>query len=202
MQFPVFSQAGRFFAAPIAAISTDFSNLVKSFVTAVFWLSGILWGVDSMHNKLAHQLLMLNPVTFICNATATASSTRRGFSSSRSACCILRLPRADLCARLLELPPHAQRNGRRALRGSIWTILQSGLRTYLKFTSCIRAAGAGSSAFFLKRVPHKEKKAVVDMSLTIHRGESVAVLGRNGAGKSTLLKMITGVTFPTEGRSR
>ena len=52
---------------------------------------------------------------------------------------------------------------------------------------------------FLKRVPHKEKKAVVDMSLTIHRGESVAVLGRNGAGKSTLLKMITGVTFPTEG---
>ena len=55
------------FAAPIAAISTDFSNLVKSFVTAVFWLSGILWEVDSMHNKLAHQLLMLNPVTFICN---------------------------------------------------------------------------------------------------------------------------------------
>lgn len=52
---------------------------------------------------------------------------------------------------------------------------------------------------FLKRVPHKEKKAVVDMNLTIHRGESVAVLGRNGAGKSTLLKMITGVTFPTEG---
>jgi teichoic acid transport system permease protein len=55
------------FAAPIAAISTDFSNLVKSFVTAVFWLSGILWEVDSMHDKLAHQLLMLNPVTFICN---------------------------------------------------------------------------------------------------------------------------------------
>lgn len=52
---------------------------------------------------------------------------------------------------------------------------------------------------FFKRVPHKVKKAVVDMNLTIRRGESVAVLGRNGAGKSTLLKMITGVTFPTDG---
>ena len=51
---------------------------------------------------------------------------------------------------------------------------------------------------FFKRVPHKVK-AVVDMNLTIRRGESVAVLGRNGAGKSTLLKMITGVTFPTDG---
>ena len=50
---------------------------------------------------------------------------------------------------------------------------------------------------FFKRVPHKVKKAVVDMNLTIRRGESVAVLGRNGAGKS--LKMITGVTFPTDG---
>ena len=52
---------------------------------------------------------------------------------------------------------------------------------------------------FFKRIPHKTKKSVVDMNLTIFRGESVAVLGRNGAGKSTMLKMITGVTFPTSG---
>lgn len=52
---------------------------------------------------------------------------------------------------------------------------------------------------FFKRIPHKTKKAVADMNLTIFRGESVAVLGRNGAGKSTMLKMITGVTFPTSG---
>ena len=55
------------FAAPIAAISTDFSNLVKSFVTAVFWLSGVLFQVDTMHKGLAHKFLMLNPVTFLCN---------------------------------------------------------------------------------------------------------------------------------------
>ena len=52
---------------------------------------------------------------------------------------------------------------------------------------------------FNKRVPYKEKKAVDKLTFTVHRGESVAFLGRNGAGKSTLLKMVTGVTFPTEG---
>ncbi|MCQ2563578.1 MAG: ABC transporter ATP-binding protein [Mogibacterium sp.] len=52
---------------------------------------------------------------------------------------------------------------------------------------------------FSKKVPYKENKAVNDMSFDIFRGESVALLGRNGAGKSTILKMVTGVTFPTEG---
>jgi teichoic acid transport system ATP-binding protein len=39
-----------------------------------------------------------------------------------------------------------------------------------------------------------------DLSFDIKRGEAVALLGHNGAGKSTALKMITGVTFPTEGK--
>lgn len=52
---------------------------------------------------------------------------------------------------------------------------------------------------FSKKVPYKENKAVKNMSFEVVRGESVALFGRNGAGKSTILKMITGVTFPTEG---
>ena len=35
-------------------------------------------------------------------------------------------------------------------------------------------------------------KAVVDLSLTVNRGEIVGLLGANGAGKSTLIKMLTG----------
>ena len=53
---------------------------------------------------------------------------------------------------------------------------------------------------FCKKIKYQEKKAVNDVSFDIHRGESVALFGKNGAGKSTILKMITGVSFPTEGK--
>jgi teichoic acid transport system ATP-binding protein len=52
---------------------------------------------------------------------------------------------------------------------------------------------------FSNRIPFKEVYANRDLSFTIARGESVAVMGKNGAGKSTMLKMITGVAFPTAG---
>lgn len=41
--------------------------------------------------------------------------------------------------------------------------------------------------------------AVKDISLSIAKGESVALVGRNGAGKSTLLSMIAGALWPTSG---
>ena len=42
-------------------------------------------------------------------------------------------------------------------------------------------------------------RANKNVSFKIKKGEAVAVLGNNGAGKSTLLKLITGVTFPSNG---
>ncbi len=53
---------------------------------------------------------------------------------------------------------------------------------------------------FSSRVEYKEKVAIDDLTLTVKRGEAVALFGKNGAGKSTALKMITGVIFPTEGK--
>ena len=52
---------------------------------------------------------------------------------------------------------------------------------------------------FSKKIPHKDTKAVDNVSFKIQRGESVALFGKNGAGKSTILKMITGVAYPTQG---
>lgn len=79
------------------------------------------------------------------------------------------------------------------------TTLPSVLKMSAKRTDCIQAAAGRLLGLFFKSVPHKTKHAVVDMNLTVERGEAVAILGRNGAGKSTMLKMITGVTFPTSG---
>lgn len=50
-----------------------------------------------------------------------------------------------------------------------------------------------------KNIKCKENKAVNNVSFDIKKGESVALFGKNGAGKSTILKLITGVTYPTEG---
>lgn len=55
------------FSSLLGAISKDFSNLVKSFVTAIFWLSGILWNAETIEFSWIKKLLMFNPVTFLVN---------------------------------------------------------------------------------------------------------------------------------------
>jgi cobalt/nickel transport system ATP-binding protein len=52
----------------------------------------------------------------------------------------------------------------------------------------------GLSYSYLDRYP-----ALQDVSITIGRGERVALLGANGCGKSTMLKVLDGLIFPTAG---
>lgn len=49
----------------LAAISKDFGNLVKSFVSAVFWLSGIVWDPNTVKIVWLKKALKLNPVTYL-----------------------------------------------------------------------------------------------------------------------------------------
>jgi cobalt/nickel transport system ATP-binding protein len=52
-----------------------------------------------------------------------------------------------------------------------------------------------ASYAYLERFP-----ALDEVSMSVHRGERVALLGANGCGKSTLLKVLDGLVFPDRGR--
>lgn len=53
------------FASLLSSMSKDVSNLIKSFITALFWLSGVLWNVNGLKVEWIKKLLLLNPVTYL-----------------------------------------------------------------------------------------------------------------------------------------
>lgn len=53
--------------------------------------------------------------------------------------------------------------------------------------------------FFQHKLFFNEFYALNDVSFTVQKGESVALIGRNGSGKSTMLKVIAGVMYPSKG---
>lgn len=61
----VFFTLWSLFASMLSAMSRDFLNLVKSFVTPIFWLSGIMWDVNKIDIAWINNVLLFNPATFL-----------------------------------------------------------------------------------------------------------------------------------------
>ncbi len=51
----------------LSAISKDFCSFIKSFTTAIFWLSGIIYDISNIDIAWLKYLFYFNPVTFIVN---------------------------------------------------------------------------------------------------------------------------------------
>ncbi len=69
-------------------------------------------------------------------------------------------------------------------------------------TSGLAKPDANAEEVIVVRDLHKafgEKKVLQGFDLTVHRGESVMVLGKSGSGKSVLIKCLVGLLKPEQG---
>ena len=55
------------FASMLSAMSKDFKNLVRSFVTPIFWLSGVMYDVNSIEVGWIKILMLFNPVSYFAS---------------------------------------------------------------------------------------------------------------------------------------
>jgi ABC-2 type transport system ATP-binding protein len=53
-----------------------------------------------------------------------------------------------------------------------------------------------------RRAPRRTRVALDDVSFTMERGETVAILGQNGSGKSTLVRLLSTLLLPDGGTAR
>lgn len=60
-----FFEVWSLFAGMLSALSKDFLNLVKSFVQALFWMSGVIYDVNGIKSTTVRTILKFNPVTVI-----------------------------------------------------------------------------------------------------------------------------------------
>lgn len=84
------------------------------------------------------------------------------------------------------------------LRAELPVIIQDGKTIHFSFPD---PPMSGTVPLQLSKVTagYGENNVFTNLSLTVNRGDKIAIVGPNGAGKSTLLKLVTGVLAPKSG---
>ncbi len=65
--------------APMSAFSKDFSNLITTVMSGLFWLSGITYNSYTLDSDLLKWVLIANPITFFANGYRKALITHEWF---------------------------------------------------------------------------------------------------------------------------
>ncbi len=55
------------FSGIVATVSNDFMQLVKSSVIIMFWMSGVMYDVNSINSEIIRNIMLINPITIIIN---------------------------------------------------------------------------------------------------------------------------------------
>ena len=70
--------------APMSAFSADFLNAVNSFMSGVFWLSGIIYNSYTLEIDVLRRLMYLNPINFFVNGYRNTFIYHRPFFANQT----------------------------------------------------------------------------------------------------------------------
>ncbi|MBQ9942213.1 MAG: ABC transporter permease [Christensenellaceae bacterium] len=69
--------------APLSVISKDFLNIVRAVITAIFWLSGIVWDPYSLSNPVLRRIVLASPVSYISQGYRNSFLYEKWFFETR-----------------------------------------------------------------------------------------------------------------------
>ena len=78
-----FFEVWALFAGMLSAMSKDFLNLVKAFIQALFWLSGVIYDVNKIRHDAVRTILKFNPITVISGGYRKALIYKEWFWEDR-----------------------------------------------------------------------------------------------------------------------